>query len=123
MHPQAMQFETDDLSRKMPAAIYVYLDVCFSDRCPVVVGVGGALNSGHGRRLVDAYTFRKGYTKRSRAVCQLHPAAANVLGRTHAELFLTGYAQSSRRDAERRAYFRRSKMLLRLSLQQSFQAE
>ena len=46
MHPQAMQFETDDLPRKMPAAVYVFIEVWLSDGWPVVGGVGEGTNCG-----------------------------------------------------------------------------
>ena len=53
---------------------------------------------------------------------QLHPAPAIVFGRTDAELFLAGYAERSRRDAESFADLGRPEHLLRLSLQQRLEA-
>ena len=142
MHPQAMQIDTDDLPRKMPAAGYVYLDISLLGSLPrsrrgrrryeLRSEASGSsprifrrmcLNSGRARRCVDAYTFRKGYTKpftrgmptaSGGGECTQSDPCRAVPCRICEEL-------APRRRAPRSS--RRSKMLLRLSLQQSFQAE
>src|SRR5271163_3163573 len=69
------------------------------------------------------YACRIGVSVAQRAMHQLHPPTEHILDRVHAELFLAANAQAWRRHAERRADFGHPKRPLRLSFQQSLEAD